>query len=88
MTTPEQARKLALLWAAGKMVGGDAHEVAIALYEKMEQLERQVEELQADAERYRWLKNTPWLDTPIERTITLQKNALWDAEIDAARNAK
>ncbi len=47
-------------------------------------LKRMVEELERDAARYRWLRDTPWLDTPIERIIALQQNAIWDSAIDSA----
>jgi len=80
MTTPEQARKLA------KFQGKD--DLPWDVRDALRSLADQLEELQADAERYRWLKDAPWLDTPIERTIALQKNALWDSAIDAARKAK
>jgi hypothetical protein len=39
-----------------------------------------------DAARYRWLRDTPWFDTPLQRIIALQLNAKWDAAIDAARS--
>lgn len=37
-----------------------------------------------DAARYRWLRDTPWLGTSLEPVITQQRNAHWDAAIDAA----
>jgi len=50
----------------------------------LDSLKRMVEELERDAARYRWLRDTPWLDTPIERIIALQQNAIWNSSIDAA----
>jgi len=41
-----------------------------------------------DAERYRFIRDTPWLGTELERVIGLQKNGLWDAAIDAAISAQ
>ena len=52
---------------------GQAHE----LMDKLEQA-------QADAARYRWLRDTPWLGTDLETIIRLQLNGKWDAAIDAA----
>ena len=41
-----------------------------------------------DAARYRWMRDTPWLDTKLERIIALQQNALWNVAIDAAMQTK
>lgn len=44
----------------------------------------EVERLRKDAERYRFLRDTCWLDTPLEHVICLQLNAKWDRAIDEA----
>lgn len=42
--------------------------------------------LRADAERYRWLRDTPWTDDcEMAPVIQMQMNELWDKAIDAAR---
>ena len=43
-----------------------------------------IERLRADAERYRWLKSTPWSDKTWD-IIAAESVDLWDAAIDAAR---
>ncbi len=50
--------------------------------------EREADALRVDAMRYRWLRDTPWLDNhELARVIQMQKNALWDERIDAAMGA-
>jgi hypothetical protein len=41
--------------------------------------------LRADAERYRWLRDTPWVGTKIDPIISYQISVKWDAAIDAAK---
>lgn len=43
--------------------------------------------LRKDAERYQFLRDTCWLDTPLEHVICLQMNAKWDRAIDEAIDA-
>lgn len=40
-----------------------------------------------DGARYRFIRDTPWLGTPLGDVIAHQKNAVWDEEIDKARFA-
>ena len=41
-----------------------------------------------DAERYRWLRDTPWFDNyEVRSVISHQQNAVWDETIDAAMGA-
>lgn len=50
--------------------------------------EREADALRVDAERYRWLRDTPWFDNyEIRSVIAHQQNALWDETIDAAMGA-
>jgi hypothetical protein len=50
--------------------------------------EREADALRLDAERYRWLRDTPWFDNyEIRSVIAHQLNALWDETIDAAMGA-
>lgn len=56
--------------------------------QRLAALERECEGLRADAERYRWLRDTPWTDTSMQNIVSLQKNALWDDAIDALRLSK
>lgn len=45
----------------------------------------EVEGLRKDAERYRWLKDTPWTENrEFSHVIQCQMNAIWDKTIDAA----
>lgn len=45
----------------------------------------EVEGLKKDAERYRWLKDTPWTENhEFALVIQCQMNAIWDETIDAA----
>ncbi len=49
------------------------------------QKEREADALRVDAMRYRWLRDTPWMDNhQLASVIQMQKNALWDERIDAA----
>ena len=48
-------------------------------------LAARVEELEPDAERYRFLKDGLW-DDYRTGVIEMRKNAIWDAAIDAARS--
>jgi hypothetical protein len=45
---------------------------------------------QADAARYRWLRDYPWsFELPeLAQIIQLQSNALWDSAIDAAMSGE
>lgn len=46
---------------------------------------READALRVDAERYRWLRDTPWFDNyELRSVIAHQQNALWDKAIDAA----
>ncbi len=47
----------------------------------------QIEALRKDAERYRWLRDTPW-PREVERAVMLHANASWDAAIDAAMSTR
>ncbi len=78
MTTPEQARELAeWLEKANFHIEADA----------LRELARQVEELQADAERYRWLRRGGY--THHFATIVLNDTPFGiDESIDKARKAK
>lgn len=59
-----------------------AHEAEIA------RLRAEVEACRKDAERYRWLRDTPWFDNyEIRSVISHQQNAVWDETIDAAMGA-
>lgn len=40
--------------------------------------------LARDGLRYRFVRDIPWLDSPLGDVIALQKNAIWDERIDAA----
>lgn len=51
--TEQEAVNLAQLWKVGKLIGGDPYEVADALVEM-------VDKLQKDAERYRLLREIAW----------------------------
>ncbi len=63
------------------------YEVA-PLEAKVAELLAEVEMLRKDAERYRWLRDTPWFDNyEIRSVIAHQQNALWDKTIDAAMGA-
>lgn len=54
---------------------------------RIARLRTELAECKQDAERYRWLRDTPW--TPaMENIIALHRNALWDVVIDAARKGK
>lgn len=86
MTTPEQARELAEFRGVN---------VPVRMREALLDLARQVEELQADAGRYRWLKanaDTQWLrDQQFQIWFDVDRDGesdSLDAAIDAARNAK
>ncbi len=45
------------------------------------------EALRKDAQRYRWLRDTPW-PREVERAVMLHANASWDAAIDAAMSTQ
>lgn len=45
-----------------------------------------VAQYKADAERYRFIRDTPW-DEPLASVISQQRNAIWDSSIDAAMSA-
>ena len=47
-----------------------------------------INQLEADAARYRWLRDSDWKGTDLESIIRLQLNTLWDAKIDAAISAE
>jgi hypothetical protein len=46
-----------------------------------------IESLRRDAERYRWLRDTPWPEKLVP-IIQQHRNMLWDAAIDAAIEAR
>lgn len=83
----KEAMRLGLLWDAGKMVGGDAYEAAAVLA-------KQVEALQADAERYRFIRKFDETTAGKVPECMFDENGemLWDscldAAIDAARRAE
>lgn len=60
---------------------------AYAAAEALEAQAREIERLCKDAERYQFLRDTCWLDTPLEHVICLQLNAKWDRAIDEAIEA-
>lgn len=83
MTTPEQARELASLLDDAPYECGCTMESADALRD----LARQVEELQANAERYRWLRRGGY--THQFATSVLNDTPFGiDESIDKARRAK
>lgn len=43
--------------------------------------------LDHDGQRYRFIRDTPWLGTPLGDVIAYHQNAVWDEEIDKARFA-
>lgn len=90
-------------YAAGRYVLHSDHEAEIArLRAEVEhlngelaladsmiaKLRTEADSLRKDAERYRWLRDTPWFDNyEIRSVIAHQQNALWDKTIDAAMGA-
>lgn len=86
--------------ADGDYVLHSDHEVEVARLRAMAQdqgvkdgneisrLRAEAEANRVDAERYRWLRDTPWFDNyEIRSVIAHQQNALWDKTIDAAMGA-
>lgn len=68
--------------------GWSAQDVATveSAADAIERLTAEVEALRKDAERYRWLRDTPW-PAELQTVIQLHSNAIWDRAIDAARSA-
>jgi len=60
----------------------------VELHREVERLRAENEALRADAERYRWLRDTPYPNEEFAYIIALQRNAIWDAAIDAAMKDK
>jgi hypothetical protein len=73
-------------------LNADYREAAIAnlwatAEDRITELERENAELRKDAERYRWLKDSPW-DEDLTRVIQFHLNAKFDTAIDAAMEKK
>lgn len=69
------AISIAKNWRAGKMCGGDPHDVADELLSLLEEAEK-------DAARYRWLRDTT--TEPLPLNILVAGGDRLDAAIDAA----
>lgn len=67
--------------------GAEGFPIAEAAANALEAQAREIEGLRKDAERYQFLRDTCWLDTPLEHVICLQLNAKWDRAIDEAIDA-
>ena len=50
-------------------------------------LAKELHEMRKDAERYRWLRDTPW-PAALAYVICNQCNARWDEFVDAAMRAE
>lgn len=64
----------------------EGHYVYFADHEaEIARLRAEVEKNRVDAERYRWLRDTPWMHNyDLRGVIQNQMNGLWDERIDAA----
>ena len=91
--TSEAVNYLELRFESESKMPGKAMIVTLQLVggitpgQRIAEQEREIEALRKDAERYRWLRDTCWLDTPLEHVICLQLNAKWDRAIDEAIEA-
>lgn len=74
-------------WLARSGTTTDIHLIEDEAINALEAQAREIDGLRKDAERYQFLRDTCWLDTPLEHVICLQLNAKWDRAIDEAIDA-
>jgi len=76
-------------WPAARMSGEPvfgAEQMKAYAAAAVETLRAERDAFKADAERYRYLRDTPW-STSVYHVVVWHASAKWDAEIDAARAA-